>query len=124
MTTVQATLPYPPTANKLWRFVPGQRTPLKSEDYRRWLAAVDACLPMSMRGKVRGSCRVEIIAERPDARKRDLDNLVKPILDAIKDGKTLKGLIRDDADINAYAIQWAGKPSDRPASVHVIVRAD
>lgn len=119
---VSATLPYPPSANKMWRFVAGKKTPLKSEDYRDWQARADGCLVMADRGQIRGAHRIEIVAFRPDRRARDLDNLIKPILDIIKDGKYLKGLIRDDADTQAIAIEWAdAEPSDR--GVLVTVRA-
>lgn len=44
MTPVVVTLPYPPTANMLWRFVPGMASPLKSQAYREWLKLADAAI--------------------------------------------------------------------------------
>ena len=115
---VSPSLPYPPSANKLWRFVPGNRTPLKSREYRDWQAAADRCIVMADRGLIRGPHRIEIVAFRPDRRARDIDNLTKPILDAIKDGKLLKGLIRDDSDTQKISIEWA---PDEPSSQGILV---
>ena len=108
MTVVSFPLPYPPSANKLWRFVPGQPTPLKSREYRAWLAQADAAIPMAARGMIRGAHEVLIQADRPDRRARDIDNLTKPIMDAIKETATsyLKGVIRDDSDTLRITTEW------------------
>ena len=46
---------------------------------------------------------MEIVAYRPDNRKRDLDNLLKAALDGMA-----KGLIyEDDAQIKDLSIKWA-----------------
>ena len=121
MTVVVASLPFPPSANRLWRFVPGLKNPIKSLDYRNWLAAAEAAIPMSARGVVRGRHRIDIAVDRPDRRARDLDNITKPTLDAIKDGKTLRGLIRDDADTQSITIRWAGDEPVKDPRVTVSV---
>ena len=47
--------------------------------------------------------KVEILAFRPDNRKRDLDNLLKAVLDGMA-----KGMIyEDDAQIKDLSIKWA-----------------
>jgi len=104
-------LPYPPSANRLWRFVKGLNSPLKSREYRDWCVAADKAIPIEARGMVRGRHRVDISVDRPDRRARDLDNITKPTLDALKDGKTLKGVIRDDSDTQSITIRWS---SDEP----------
>jgi crossover junction endodeoxyribonuclease RusA len=47
--------------------------------------------------------RVEIQAFRPDRRRRDLDNLLKAILDSL----THAGVMQDDALIEDLRIYWA-----------------
>ena len=52
---------------------------------------------------ITGPIKVEIIAYRPDNRKRDLDNLLKAVLDGME-----KGMIyEDDAQIKDLSIKWA-----------------
>ncbi len=93
-------LPYPPSANRLWRFVPGQPRPLKSEAYRAWLKAAQAeCVGVR---RVNGPFHITILATRPDRRARDIDNLAKPTLDA------LKGIaFEDDALCQSLRISWS-----------------
>lgn len=52
-------------------------------------------------GKVSGKCTVLIHANPPDRRKRDLDNVLKALLDAIAKG----GAIDDDFDIQEITIR-------------------
>lgn len=99
MTTL--TLPYPPSANHLWRNVSGKT--LKSEEYRKWLALASA-LVMSQRPKaVRGGYSLTVIATRPDNRRRDLDNLIKPVSDLLK----FSGVIEDDSLARSIFIGWS-----------------
>jgi crossover junction endodeoxyribonuclease RusA len=52
---------------------------------------------------ITGPIKVEILAYRPDNRKRDLDNLLKAALDGMA-----KGMIyEDDAQIKDLRIRWA-----------------
>jgi crossover junction endodeoxyribonuclease RusA len=52
---------------------------------------------------ITGPIKVEILAYRPDNRKRDLDNLLKAVLDGMA-----KGMIyEDDAQIKDLRIKWA-----------------
>ena len=52
---------------------------------------------------ITGPIKVEIVAYRPDNRKRDLDNLLKAVLDGMA-----KGLIyEDDSQICDLNIKWA-----------------
>ncbi len=80
-------LPWPPSTNTYWRHV-GSRVLLSKDgrDYRKrvgWialelrLAGVIPKLPMQDRVKV------TILASPPDQRRRDLDNLLKSLLDAL-----------------------------------------
>ncbi len=76
-------LPFPPSTNALWRSV--GRKVLRSKRYREWMAEADRALMMQKRPKcfiapvsVTLSCGV------PDKRKRDIDNVIKPIFDCLE----------------------------------------
>jgi crossover junction endodeoxyribonuclease RusA len=51
--------------------------------------------------KIQGECEVGILAYVPDFRKRDLDNILKPILDCLVDGH----YIDDDSLIQRLQIE-------------------
>lgn len=105
---VRMSLPWPPTVNT-YRvpMVMGKgtrqivRLVLSAEARKYRERAHDAMLSQGIRrGVVHGRLRIEITACAPDRRDRDLDNLPKGILDALKHS----GVIRDDADIDDLRI--------------------
>jgi crossover junction endodeoxyribonuclease RusA len=60
-----------------------------------------------------GQLAIEIRAYPPDKRKRDLDNILKSLLDSL----THAGLIVDDSQFDAIAI--ARLPSEKPGRVDI-----
>jgi len=94
-------LPYPPSVNHYWRRV-GNRTLIskKGREYRR---AVNAHLTIygfkdhPLAGRISAS----FTAFPPDRRKRDLDNLLKALLDALEHA----GVYRDDSQIDSLTIE-------------------
>lgn len=95
------TLPYPPSVNHLWRMV-GSRMLISREgrQYRdRVLGALIeqgvSLVPMT------GRLSVFIKATMPDRRKRDIDNVVKAVLDSV--GKA--GVYEDDCQIDRLVIE-------------------
>ncbi len=101
MSAVTVDLPYPPSANRLWRVVKGK--PIKSAEYRGWLESA-AWLVKAATGPrgLKGPYGLSVAAGRPDKRARDLDNLLKPLSDAMKAG----GAIRDDSDCQKIEARW------------------
>ena len=98
--TIELHLPFPPSANRLWRRS-GERIH-KSSRYTDWLRDA-GFLAMSQRpASLAGPYRLSILATRPDRRKRDLDNLVKPTNDLLK---TI-GVVADDSDCEAIHMRW------------------
>lgn len=95
------TIPYPPTANKVWRRV-GNKTIL-SEDARKYRAKVQQVLRATCvdLGSLAGRLSVSIVAHPPDKRRRDLDNLFKAALDSL----THAGVIEDDGLIDSLEIR-------------------
>lgn len=98
MTGFTVSLPYPISANKLWRAVGGRN--IKSAEYRRWLTqALWACKGAQ---PVKGPYRLTILATRPDNRRRDLGNLEKAVSDALQEAR----LIDDDCAAQSIHLEW------------------
>lgn len=111
-------LPYPPSANRIWRNVAGKT--LKSREYRLWLASAMgsiAAAAIKRPSMVKGPFSVSIVADRPDRRRRDLDNLAKPILDAL----TASAIIEDDHLAKTIVLSWSEVAPKAPGSVRVSV---
>lgn len=99
MTTLQLTLPWPPTVNTYYRNVNGKT--LISEKGRQYRAAVaDQVLIQRGAKQFAGRLAVAIVAHVPDQRRRDLDNLLKSTLDAL----THAGVWLDDEQIDDVRI--------------------
>lgn len=92
----------PPSTNHLFATVKGRR--IKSAAYKAWLTAAGweiraRCIPMTV-----GPVAVQIEVERPAGnRRRDVDNLIKPTLDAMVSAQA----IEDDSLIERVTIGWA-----------------
>jgi crossover junction endodeoxyribonuclease RusA len=99
---IQITLPWPPTVNTYWRVFNGRS--ILSEAGRRYRVAVAEQVLIQRAAKhITQPMRVEIEAFRPDKRRRDLDNLLKAILD----GLAHAGVYGDDEQIHDLRIFWA-----------------
>ena len=99
---IELTLPWPPTVNTYWRQYNG-RTLLskRGREYRK--AVEDQVLIQRAAHNIGYATRVEIAAYKPDRRRRDLDNLLKAVLDSMVHG----GVMQDDALIEDLRIYWA-----------------
>lgn len=90
-------LPYPPSANRAWRNVSGRT--LLSRDGRAYCKAVAEIVASErMGGLIRPADRLafHMAVMPPDARRRDLDNVRKLLLDAL----TKAGFWPDDSQID------------------------
>ena len=76
---IEAELPYPPSVNHYWRRV-GPQTLISKEGlrYREQVAGAIRGQP-----KLQGPLLLAVDVYPPDRRRRDLDNLFKPLLDAL-----------------------------------------
>jgi crossover junction endodeoxyribonuclease RusA len=98
---IYLSVPWPPTANSLYR--PGK----KGKD-QRYLTDEQKAFRQAVAGIVlerrckalTGRLAVEISAFPPDARRRDLDNIIKPTLDALQHA----GCFADDNQIDRIEI--------------------
>lgn len=95
-------LPFPPSANRLWRAGVGKI--YRSETYSTWKRSASWIVAEAVRkqGRIMGPYRLRIVAGRPDKRKRDLDNLLKATSDAIVTG----GAVDDDSQCQRIEIEW------------------
>ncbi len=96
---IECELPYPPSINHYWRRV-GYRT-LISREGRRFRQEVVATLAAMNVQPVRGDVAVNIIIHPPDRRRRDVDNVIKALLDALEHG----GAYGDDSQIVDLSIK-------------------
>lgn len=98
---IRLNLEYPPSVNQLWRAVPG-RGVIKSKVYREWLEKNLWIIRGQTRDKIEGKFTIEFQATRPDKRRRDIDNLIKPLMDVIVQA----GLVEDDSLCEMLSIMW------------------
>ena len=98
---IELTLPWPPTVNTYWRNVNGRTIiSAKGREYRK--AVADQVLIQRGAKHLDYALQVTIAAYRPDRRRRDLDNLLKAILDSL----THAGVMEDDCLIVDLRIYW------------------
>ena len=99
---IELTLPWPPTVNTYWRNFNGRvLISAKGREYRKSVA--DQVLIQRAAKHIDYTVKVEIPAFRPDRRRRDLDNLLKALLDSM----THAGVFKDDALIEDLRVYWA-----------------
>jgi crossover junction endodeoxyribonuclease RusA len=102
--TIDLSLPWPPSVNTYWRHptrgkLAGRH--LISEEGRAYRDRVQAEVLSQARGqRIDGKLAVHIAAHPPDRRRRDLDNVLKALLDAL----THTGIWADDSDIDDLRI--------------------
>lgn len=113
-------LPWPPSMNRYWRSVTQLRgRVLVSEEGRRYRRLVKANVMAARLTPFGDMDRLDmtVLAYPPDRRNRDLDNLLKPLVDAIM----VAGLFPDDSQIDRLEIRR--QPVAKPGRVEVTVEA-
>lgn len=97
-------LPWPPQANHLYTIARGRK--VKSSKGRIFNEAVkDQITKANQQFNLSGKLKIKIVANPPDLRKRDLDNLLKAPLDAL----TQSGVIADDSMFRSMSIDFGEK---------------
>jgi len=112
---IELTLPFPPSVNHYWRRV-GARTLISREGrcYRERIASI---LALRRVRAVPGRLAVRVTVHPPDRRRRDLDNAMKALLDALEHG----GAYEDDSQIDHLDIRRG--PVVREGKVAVQIEA-
>jgi len=101
----------PPPLSACYRNVAG-RGRVKTQRYTAW-ANRQLMINLNLRGEIKftDEVGVHIGVIRPDKRKRDLDNLLKPLCDLLVAGRVLV----DDSQIKCLSIMWHTRcDNDRP----------
>lgn len=102
---VAVRLPIPPSANHCWANVAGVGR-VRSTSYRRWSKLAMAEIQAQQSGRVAGKFAVVITAKRTK-RARDIDNIIKPILDL------LSGVVTaDDGQCERVSAGWTDQGED------------
>ena len=112
---MQFTLPFPPSVNHYYRRV-GPRT-LISREGRAYRRNVCALLAGNGPRKPPAGGRIALAMDAfpPDRRRRDLDNLQKPVLDALEHG----GLYENDSQIDLLVTRRRTPVRDGRLNIHV-----
>ena len=94
-------LAFPPSANHYWRYVNSQV--LKSKDARDYIKAVGQVWMVSRQKAFPKDERLklEVLAMPKDKRRRDLDNLLKILCDALESA----GVFKNDSQIDEIIIK-------------------
>ena len=104
-------LPFPPSVNHYWRHV-GNRT-LISRTGRAYQKEVLHVVQQLGPRAITGPIKLEVIATRPDRRRRDVDNLLKSLLDALDHADVYE----DDSQIQDLRITWECDENQQPVIV-------
>jgi crossover junction endodeoxyribonuclease RusA len=103
---IKLTLPWPPSVNHYWQrnrnggVSVSQRGKLFRDEVR--LGTLKQVRPLR---RLLGPVAVTIVANPPDKRRRDLDNLLKATLDSL----THAGAYKDDSQIQSIDIRWGDR---------------
>lgn len=109
MPTITVDLPWPPSANKIWRS--GNRRVYRSQKYNSWFKEAFYVFKESRPKKIDGIFSAEIILYPPDDRHSDIDNRIKVLLDLAQK----VGVIENDRFCRGLNVVHGGKeaPSGR-----------
>ena len=94
-------LPWPPSLNRYYRTVRGRMLISKDGRAYRETAVAAAIEQLGARRTMVGRVSVDMYAAPPDKRKRDLDNLLKGMFDAL----THAGIWVDDSQVDRLMIE-------------------
>lgn len=106
-------LSFPPSANALNRAVNGRV--MLSKRYRFWKKTVATEIMIQRPRKLKGRYSLVILADRPDRRRRDVDNLAKAISDALKAAE----VIADDHLADEVTTRWSNREPGKGARVWI-----
>lgn len=93
-------LPWPPSVNTYWRHARGRHyISKKGTEYRQSIIQIIQQKNLDINTPAR--LKISIIANAPDKRRRDLDNLQKAVFDSL----THAGFMLDDEQIDDFRVR-------------------
>ena len=96
----------PPSANRMWRKGPFGMHP--SAEYKAWKTAASIEVLKARKGlTIDAPVEVTLIAKQTH-KGRDLDNIIKPCVDALQAG----GLLSNDNHVRRLFVRWADAEHD------------
>lgn len=114
MILIRLELQWPPSVNQMYRTVRNRiYKTAKAKKYQEDVATI--CISVGVNRMYEGSIKVSIEAYPPDRRRRDVDNILKSLLDSIQAG----GVYKDDSQIIELFIRK--NPSDGVGRVMICI---
>ena len=118
--TTVVDLPFPPTANLIWRQSAG-RKPHLSKDYQDWKKAADimAVARYQLRGKriIQGHFEAHIGLNADIGKRGDIDNRIKAVMDWAQS----RLLIINDKNCRRLTVEWTAH-ANAPEGCRLILR--
>jgi crossover junction endodeoxyribonuclease RusA len=93
-------LPYPVSSNAVWSRTRGGVR--KSDEYSAWLTEAGWAIRQQKPVKIIGRYEMHIEAVRPDKRRRDIDNIIGSVSDALQ----AFGVIENDYLCECVSAKW------------------
>mgnify|MGYP006935480895 CR=1 FL=1 len=112
MSEMSFTLPVPPTLNHMYANVPG-RGRVKSRRYTAWRSLAVGLILVQAKGGVRMGGKIAVTINLPSKILGDIDNRVKPILDAL----VTSGRIDDDRHVQRITVEKTRTEADVLVSI-------
>ena len=106
-------LPYPPTVNHYWGVSGNRRYIMPRGIAFREAVALEVYAAHGV--PIEGPVRLDIVAHPPDKRRRDIDNILKALLDALEHG----GAFENDAQVADLRIRRAEPVSGGRVDVEI-----
>ena len=111
-------LPYPPSVNHVWRF--GKGRAYRSAKYIAWIEEA-SLLWITQKSKqpkkIAGPFSLELQVNPPDKRRRDLDNVLKPVLDLVQN----LTIVSDDSLCGRLLVERCSKDA-APLGARLVLR--
>lgn len=98
--TLHADIPMPPSVNRNTRF--GKHGAYSSPAYKAWQKEVGEIFLAAKAKEMKPPYKVKYAVGRPDKRNRDIDNLIKPLNDALQRA----GILTNDSLVQEINIKW------------------
>ena len=114
---INITLPWPPSVNRIWRSVGGRVLLSAAGRTYRQAVAVAVLEQHGAGDPLTGRLSMVIEAYPPDRRRRDLDNLLKAILDSLEHTGSV---YKNDSQIDHLSIRRMSV--EKPGRVEVSIR--